>query len=62
MAAVLPLYEGVRLPLNNIDIVDVVRESGVRVIIPVAQRQPPCRLQLDSNSNRTEEPVEVLFE
>ena len=55
--AVLPLSEGVQLPLNNLDIVDVDRESRVREIIPVSQRLPPCRLPFDSSSNRNEEPV-----
>ena len=46
-----------QLPLNDIDIVDVDRESSVRVIIPVSQRQPPCRLPSDPSSNRELEPV-----
>ena len=46
-----------QLPLNNLDIVDVDRESMVREIIPIAQRLPPCRLPLDSTSNEELEPV-----
>ena len=46
-----------QLPHNNLDIVDVDRESMVREIIPIAQRLPPCRPPLDSTSNKESEPV-----
>ena len=43
-----------QLPLNNLDTVDVDRESRVREIIPLSQRLPPCRLRFASNNNRNE--------